>query len=469
MQKTYLIFILLLTITSCGNTQEEKKPNSQLEKLEETTTILNTRNMTETQQKRYEHEYTNESKIIDLSLSCECLHEFHLTVYGNGKYTYSGYYNSNNKSHKTKGTLTEIEIESILNKAKEINFIEITQKHIGIGDVHDGSDITYSIWQENSTHRLHIGPGDHTPTKVSKLVNYIFSIVEGDHVYENKNEFKISFITLEHTTPSLGPHEKITTITLLNSKIHSEKIIDFINKSQVNNTTSLSNFLNAKINNEITLLETVYKNAPKGNLDEGENISNLKIGIEGGKTVTLEDVYRRYSLTYFNPYFTGYMVKNGSKSVTSSNPFTVINEEHLPLDIEDKETDPTYSDKDLIIKLQLTPGMPNSDSYQLLVYGNGDFKFKNGFFNLNKHSTYKTNGNLSKHEIKTILNKAEKIDFIGLTSSSKASAHVDDGQQTIFGIWQEGSLRTRAFGYGESSMNEETKALAIYILSLVEN
>ncbi len=49
-----------------------------------------------------------------------------------------------------------------------------------------------------------------------------------------------------------------------------------------------------------------------------------------------------------------------------------------------------------------------------------------------------------------------------------ALPHVDNGQQTTFGVWQDGALRKGEFGYGEYSINKETRELADYILSLVE-
>lgn len=286
---------------------------------------------------------------------------------------------------------------------------------------------------------------------------------------QNNNNMKITSIELEHTNPSLGPYEEIITITLVNSKTHLEKVNEFIKKSQINNTTSLYKFLEANINNETKILIEVYKNAPKGNLNEGESISNLTIELEGGKTIKLNDVYRNYSLTNFNPDFTSYMVKNGSRSTSNSNFFPTINNEPLELEVFEIEKTP-YSDKDLIIHLALSPGGPGSSSYQLFVYRNGEFKFT-GSAKGSPYSPFKNKINktlFTKEEIDKVLNTAEEINFIELTKSLRPLPHVDDGQQTTFGIWQNGALRKVAFGYGEHAINKETKALADYILSLVE-
>ncbi len=46
--------------------------------------------------------------------------------------------------------------------------------------------------------------------------------------------------------------------------------------------------------------------------------------------------------------------------------------------------------------------------------------------------------------------------------------HTNDGQQTIFNVWQNGHLNKGVFGYGTFAMDEETQVLANYILSLIE-
>jgi hypothetical protein len=302
------------------------------------------------------------------------------------------------------------------------------------------------------------------------VVIYFGDVHSQKPIVQITNDMKINSIELEHTNPSLGPYEEITIITLYNSKTHLETVNNFINNSQINNTTSLYNFLEANINNETKLLEEVYNNTPKGELNEGEKISNLKIYLEGGKEIVLNDVYRQYSLTHFYPDFTSYMVEHGSREVSRSNSFPTINNEPVEWDSLANEKI-SYSEKDLIIELQLTPGMPNTSSYQLLVYGNGKFNFTGSSKSVYSPSVVTNKTVFSKVEIDSILAKAEEIyptktDNLG-SLGKPTMAQGNDAQQLIFSFWQNGSLRKSTFGYG-NEINKETRALADYILSLVE-
>ncbi|UII26740.1 hypothetical protein LVD15_26170 [Fulvivirga maritima] len=122
---------------------------------------------------------------------------------------------------------------------------------------------------------------------------------------------KISSIKLEHTNPSLGPHEKITSIQLVAAEKHASKIDSFLQSSKINNTTSLFEYLEAVETNNKQLIDSVLNNAPKNVTNEGQEISNLFFSLESGVTVTLADVYRRFELSHFYPDFTSYMMENG--------------------------------------------------------------------------------------------------------------------------------------------------------------
>lgn len=129
-----------------------------------------------------------------------------------------------------------------------------------------------------------------------------------------------------------------------------------------------------------------------------------------------------------------------------------------------------YSNKDVIIQLQLTPGGPGTANYQLSVYGDGTYTFtgssKRDDINTSNESNYKNI--LTKETITIILDKGNAINFIDIVNEDVILQHVNDGQRTIFSLWQYGSLRKGQFGYG-NYMNKETQELADYILSLVEN
>ncbi|MBT34110.1 MAG: hypothetical protein CMO01_30980 [Thalassobius sp.] len=132
---------------------------------------------------------------------------------------------------------------------------------------------------------------------------------------------QIKLIKLEHTNPSLGPHEKITTISLTVTEKNLQEVDDFIRSSKINNTTSLFEYLQAIENDDKKMIDSVLNNSPKGVLNEGGNISNLYFHLENGKTIELADVYRQYHLSNFYPEFTSYMVKAGEVIDENISPF----------------------------------------------------------------------------------------------------------------------------------------------------
>lgn len=125
---------------------------------------------------------------------------------------------------------------------------------------------------------------------------------------------KIKSISLQHTNPSMGPHETITTVTLQVTADTTSRTAQFINESMVNNTVSLVEYLTARQANDKAILDQVAQNAPNGRLNEGATISNLSFYFEDGQTIELYDVYRRFSVSHFYPDFTKYMVKEGTLS-----------------------------------------------------------------------------------------------------------------------------------------------------------
>ncbi len=123
---------------------------------------------------------------------------------------------------------------------------------------------------------------------------------------------KVSSIELQHTNPSLGPNEIITVITLQSNSITTSTIEEFIKNSIINPTCALSEYLEAELKADNSLIQKVYDNSPKNKLNEGEQISNLIFHFEEGNHLKISDVYRRFSLTNFYGDFTKYMVTNGS-------------------------------------------------------------------------------------------------------------------------------------------------------------
>ncbi len=124
---------------------------------------------------------------------------------------------------------------------------------------------------------------------------------------------KITQISLEHSNPSLGPHETVTTINLTATEEHLPRIEQFLDGAQLNSTISLRAYIVAVHQQKQTILDKVQENAPKDDLSCGGTISTLQIAVEGQKEIVLHDVYRQHSLSNFYPEFTKYMVAHGSK------------------------------------------------------------------------------------------------------------------------------------------------------------
>ncbi|UZR96358.1 hypothetical protein [Chondrinema litorale] len=135
---------------------------------------------------------------------------------------------------------------------------------------------------------------------------------------------KIKSIKLEHTNPSLGPHEKVTLITLPVTEKNAEKINTFLNNSKINNTTILFEYLKAVETNNKQVIDSVLNNAPKNHLNEGQTISNLFFNLENGEVIKLDDVYRKFELSHFYPDFTSYMVETG-EVINEISPFDFLN------------------------------------------------------------------------------------------------------------------------------------------------
>ncbi len=123
----------------------------------------------------------------------------------------------------------------------------------------------------------------------------------------------IESITLEHTNPSLGPHETVTVVTLTQAKSHRARIHDFINMARVNGVVTLYEYIEAVQAQDSKVLDEVQKNAPNSILTTGGTISNLSIEFKDADPVRLYDVYRRFRVTHFYPEFTSYMVEHGTK------------------------------------------------------------------------------------------------------------------------------------------------------------
>jgi hypothetical protein len=119
-------------------------------------------------------------------------------------------------------------------------------------------------------------------------------------------------LVLEHTNPSLGPHEVVTTVSLSVTEAHETRIAQFLETATINNTTSLKTYIQAVHQQDEALLKQVNDNAPQEKLMQGGTISNFYLYFEGQPSIELYDVYRRYRLSHFYPDFTKYLVEQGT-------------------------------------------------------------------------------------------------------------------------------------------------------------
>lgn len=122
----------------------------------------------------------------------------------------------------------------------------------------------------------------------------------------------ITSIELKHTNPSLGPHEKIVILTLPINVQTINSVSEFLGLSIINGVVELKEYLEAKRNNNIEVINKVEQRC-NFDLNVGSPISHLTFHFEDGKHVEISDVYRCFNISHFYPDFTQYMVDKGSK------------------------------------------------------------------------------------------------------------------------------------------------------------
>lgn len=250
----------------------------------------------------------------------------------------------------------------------------------------------------------------------------------------------IEAVRLEHTNPSLGPYEAVKIFRLVCNEKHKETVHTFLTTSEINHTVKLYEYLKAINKKDQKIIDKTVKNNPNNVLNQGEQISNLTFTFQDGSTIELADVYRKYHLTHFNPEFTQYIVKHGNLTTNESNDNLKIMH----------TTD--YKDTDIVIKVQLTPGGPGSDDYELSILGNGTYTYNSEI------------GSIPQTSVHEIIKKAEAVRFKDITANNQPLAFVHDGQQTNVAVWSEGYLKQGAFGYG-NPMPESVQNLVDLILT----
>jgi len=155
----------------------------------------------------------------------------------------------------------------------------------------------------------------------------------------------VKSISIEHTNPSMGPHEKIRTFSLSNTPEHKSEFDTLLDKGTVFEF-SFREFIRATLDNDRKVLDKVQAGKDKtdrNDLPEGGTISNLTIYLEDKGPVQLRDL-RYYRLGGSYHAFISYLVQKGSKSENSGRgdpqpeELKVIQDNSTEITIEDRST-----------------------------------------------------------------------------------------------------------------------------------
>lgn len=105
---------------------------------------------------------------------------------------------------------------------------------------------------------------------------------------------KVQRITIKHSNPSLGPHNKKRSYTIdMNDR--EELAADLLTNTTVNGVMSLGEYLAAKLTKDTEVCQVVDVIAEDTELGHGSTISDLVFEFEGGISFTLHDL-RKYNL-----------------------------------------------------------------------------------------------------------------------------------------------------------------------------
>lgn len=253
--------------------------------------------------------------------------------------------------------------------------------------------------------------------------------------------FKLSSIELEHTNPSMGPNENVITINLANNPNTEARINQFLNEATINNVMSVGDYILAyRSNDEKRIQKVELATNDDTKLNVGQSISNLVFYFSDGTApLKIKDVYRIYSVTKFYDDFTKYMVENGSRSEAKDGNSKSFLEPKI-------QGFSNYSDKDLIIGFRQTPGGPGSMSYELQIFGNGSFTYKErNDYQITTLSHFPSNGKISKEIIDLVFAEAKRINYKDLIADCMPQQHDHNGQEIIMDLW----------GYRPSSSNDK--------------
>lgn len=135
---------------------------------------------------------------------------------------------------------------------------------------------------------------------------------------QKEQKMNLKNVTLEHTQPSLGPHEKITTISL-DIKGYEENFQKLLQETSINKSVSLNKYLEFLQKKNSAELEKINKMYNLGGLSAtGRTISNLIFTFQDDSTERIHDIKKLSIDGYYKKEFESILIKNGFKHVSGS-------------------------------------------------------------------------------------------------------------------------------------------------------
>ncbi|MGH1336167.1 MAG: hypothetical protein ACRBFS_08570 [Aureispira sp.] len=124
---------------------------------------------------------------------------------------------------------------------------------------------------------------------------------------------KIISVKLEHSNPSMGPHERIITYSMSNQAAHETEFEQLLQNSTVNQAYSLMDFVKAYQEEDTALIKKITSIHAKERLPTGGTISEFSITLADGLLVKVSDL-RVVHLGGYYQTFIPYLVKNGHRN-----------------------------------------------------------------------------------------------------------------------------------------------------------
>jgi hypothetical protein len=154
-------------------------------------------------------------------------------------------------------------------------------------------------------------------------------------------------VELQHTNPSMGPHETKTSYTI-QVKDFSEQVKNLLEKTIVNSKVQLGEFLKMMDSKDYNTLKTINDSFDPGPLNSGSTISLLIFTKDDRTTLTLTDLRLLDLKGYYQTDFLKVIVNNGSKYV--STPMSVRDDNLIRRPILTEENDITEMVEDIKLK-----------------------------------------------------------------------------------------------------------------------